>query len=164
MSLTIRLVTVDDAARVADICSVGWRQTVEGKMSKTFQQKTINHWYTIDKVTADIKQGSYTYVAELDGYVTGVIGGGMDGKFKGHVFVFYVDDKYRYKGIGKELLKKITARQKNKGATEQWVSVQEDNELGLPFYETQGFIVQYKRTVKSAGGEEQVSLKMRREI
>lgn len=164
MSLIIRHVTIDDAARVANICSIGWHQTVEGKMSKTFQQKTVNHWYTIDKVRADIKKGIYTYVAELDGYVTGVIGGGMDGKFKGHIFVFYVDDKYRYKGIGKELLKKITVRQRDKGAKEQWVSVQEDNELGLPFYDRQGFIVQEKRTVTSADGEKQVSLKMRREI
>lgn len=164
MSLIIRDVTAEDAERVAEICGTGWRQTVEGKLSKTFQQQTINHWYSLEKVTEDIKKGSYTYVAEQNGDVVGVIGGGMDGKAKGYVYVFYIDDKNRYQGIGKELLKKLTAHQRHKGATGQWVSVQEDNELGLPFYRSQGFIVQEKKVTTTANGEAQVSLKMRRDI
>ncbi|MDO5360707.1 MAG: GNAT family N-acetyltransferase, partial [Jeotgalicoccus sp.] len=83
---------------------------------------------------------------------------------RAEVYVFYIDSQYRYHGIGKALLHKLTAHQKNKGAAEQWVSVQADNELGLPFYKARGFIQQSVKETKSASGEVQVSLRMKREI
>ncbi|CEA03506.1 Acetyltransferase YpeA [Jeotgalicoccus saudimassiliensis] len=164
MTLVIRKPDVTDAERIAEICSTGWRQTVEGKLSSTLQQQTVNYWYNAKKVTQDIKKGSYTYVAEVDGTVTGVIGGGMNGKKRAEVYVFYIDEKYRYHGIGKSLLHKLTGHQQRKGAVEQWVSVQENNRLGLPFYKARGFIQQSVKETKSASGEVQVSLRMRREI
>ncbi|MFZ3579477.1 GNAT family N-acetyltransferase [Virgibacillus sp. DJP39] len=45
------------------------------------------------------------------------------------IYVLYVDETYRYKGIGRKLLEALTLQQMNKGATEQWVSVQEGNQL-----------------------------------
>lgn len=164
MALVIRKPEPEDAERIADICSTGWRQTVEGKMSSKFQQQTVNYWYNPDKVTADIKKGSYSYVAEKDGIIRGVIGGGMTGAKTAEVYVFYIDDKYRYHGIGKTLLDELTQHQKRKGADEQWVSVQQDNELGLPFYKARGFVCQSLKETKSADGEVQVSLRMKRQI
>lgn len=164
MILEIRKTKVEDAERIAQICCTGWRQTVEGKLSSTFQQQTVKYWYNADKVKQDIKKGSYSYTALCDGIVAGVIGGGMTGKTRAEVYVFYIDSKYRYHGIGKALLHKLTEHQKNKGAAEQWVSVQANNELGLPFYKARGFVRQSVKETKSASGEVQVSLRMKRDI
>lgn len=164
MTLVIRKPEVIDAGRIVDICSTSWRQTVEGKLSSTFVQQTVNYWYNAEKVEQDIKKGSYSYVAEIDGKVAGVIGGGMTGKKRAEVYVFYIDKEYRYHGIGTALLHKLTEHQQRKGANEQWVSVQQNNELGLPFYKARGFIQQSVKETKSAAGEVQVSLRMKRDI
>ena len=164
MTLVIRKPEVIDAGRIADICSTSWRQTVEGKLSSAFQQQTVNYWYNAEKVEQDIKKGSYSYVAEIDGKVAGVIGGGMTGKKRGEVYVFYIDKEYRYHGTGKALLHKLTEYHQRKGAEEQWASVQADNDLGLPFYKARGFIQQSVKETKSAAGEVQVSLRMKRDI
>ncbi|WP_213810741.1 GNAT family N-acetyltransferase [Jeotgalicoccus sp. WY2] len=164
MTLEIRKTEVRDAERIREICSTGWKQTVQGKLSSTFQQQTVNYWYNADKVKQDIKKGSYAYTAVYDGIAVGVIGGVIPGAKRAEVYVFYIDSKYRYHGIGKALLHKLTEHQKNKGAAEQWVSVQADNELGLPFYKARGFIQQSVKETKSASGEVQVSLRMKRDI
>lgn len=164
MIFEIRKTEAGDAERIAEICSAGWRQTVEGKLSSTFQQQTVNYWYNIDKVRQDIHKGSYSYTAVYDGVIAGVIGGGMTGAKRAEVHVFYIDSKYRYHGIGKALLHKLTEHHKDKGAAEQWVSVQADNDLGLPFYKARGFVQQSVKETKSATGEVQVSLRMKRDI
>lgn len=164
MTLEIRKTEVQDAERIREICSTGWRQTVEGKLSSTFQQQTVHYWYNADKVKQDIKKGSYSYTAVYNGIIAGVIGGGMTGKERAEVYVFYIDSKYRYHGIGKALLNTLTEYQKSKGAAEQWVSVQTDNKLGLPFYKARGFVQQSIKETKSASGEVQVSLRMKRDI
>lgn len=164
MTLEIRKTEVRDAECIREICSTGWKQTVEGKLSSTFQQQTVNYWYNADKVKHDIKKGSYAYTAVYDGNAVGVIGGGIPGPKRAEVYVFYIDSEYRYHGIGKALLHKLTEHQKYKGAAEQWVSVQADNELGLPFYKARGFIQQSVKETKSGSGELQVSLRMKRDI
>lgn len=164
MTLVIRKPEVIDAGRIADICSTSWRQTVKGKLSSAFVQQTVNYWYNAEKVEQDIKKGSYSYVAEIDGKVAGVIGGGMTGKKRAEVYVFYIDKEYRYHGIGTALLHKLTEYHQRKGAEEQWASVQADNDLGLPFYKARGFIQQSVKETKSAAGEVQVSLRMKRDI
>ena len=78
--------------------------------------------------------------------------------------MLYVDETYRYKGIGRLLLEALTELQKEQGAAKQWVSVQEDNQHGIPFYEARGFRLQGKKTELTDTGEEQVSLRYSREI
>ncbi|HIW11583.1 MAG TPA: GNAT family N-acetyltransferase [Candidatus Salinicoccus stercoripullorum] len=162
--LVIRRPEISDALRIAVICSEGWRQTVDGTMSESFQRSIISFWYTEDKVAGDIRRGSYSYVAEVNGVVAGVIGGGMTALDTSKVFVFYVDREYRYRGIGKELLAKITEGHRKRGAVCQWVSVQEGNEHGLPFYEARGFVYQRDKKTKTETGEVQISRRYRREL
>src|SRR5699024_5932474 len=40
MTLVIRKPEVTDAGHIRDICSTGWRETVEGKLSGAFVQQT----------------------------------------------------------------------------------------------------------------------------
>lgn len=149
---------------ISEICSKGWKQTVEGKLSAEYQEQNIAFWYDYKKIREDLEAGFYTHVAVVDSDVTGVIGGGMTGPDVAEVFVLYMDEDYRYQGIGRRLLEALTELQKEQGATEQWVSVQEDNQRGIPFYEARGFVYQGKKSETTITGEEQVSLRYLRKI
>jgi ribosomal protein S18 acetylase RimI-like enzyme len=164
MDITIRHAAEKDTERIADICREGWLETVADKLSETAQTKIVRFWYSYEKVLSDIKKGSYKYVAEMDDRVVGVIGGGMTNKRTGHIFVFYMDKMYRYQGIGSKLLEKITEDQKRKGAINQRVSVQNDNDLGLPFYYAHGFQMTEEVEADTGTHETQISLKMERMI
>jgi len=58
----------------------------------------------------------------------------------------------------------LTEEQLERGAKKQWVSVQEDNQLGIPFYESRGFIYQKKRTTVTDTGENQISLRYMKKL
>lgn len=152
------------AEAIAAICAAGWRQTVEGVLSKAYQQQNVEFWYNIERVSNDILKGAYTHVALIDSEVAGVIGGGMTGPGMSEIFMFYVDERYRYQGVGRRLLEALTQEQMNQGASKQWVSVQEGNQLGIPFYEARAFVYQEKRVTSIETGEEQVSLRYRRHL
>ncbi|MER2060485.1 MAG: GNAT family N-acetyltransferase, partial [Niallia sp.] len=155
---------LEHAKAIQRICSTGWRQTVEEMLSEECQKQTVEFWYTFNRIEKDIKNGSYSYVALLGSEVVGVIGGGITGKNVSEVFVLYMDEKYRYQGIGRLLLEALTKDQVEIGATKQWVSVQEGNHRGIPFYEARGFIFQEKKIAVTKTGEEQVSLRYARAI
>ncbi|CAI9395367.1 MULTISPECIES: GNAT family N-acetyltransferase [Bacillaceae] len=154
----------EHAEMIRKICSTGWRQTVEGKLSEECQNQTVDFWYKLNRIEKDIENGSYSYVALFDSEVVGVIGGGITGDNVSEVFVLYIDEKYRYQGIGRLLLEALTKDQVALGATRQWVSVQEGNHRGIPFYEARGYIFQEKKITVTETGEEQVSLRYARAI
>lgn len=164
MDLKIRKVRLEDAERVGVICRNGWLDTVDARLSDTYKRRNVEFWYSRDKVGQDIKKGQYSYVAEMDGSVVGVIGGGMISGNENEVFVFYMDKNYRYMGIGRQLLNVFTENFMKRGAKVQWVSVQEDNTLGLPFYESNGFRFQSIKETGTGTGEVQRSLRMKREL
>ncbi|MDY0406447.1 GNAT family N-acetyltransferase [Virgibacillus sp. 179-BFC.A HS] len=139
MNISIIKATTEHAKEISRICSTGWRQTVEGFYSEEYQIKNIEYWYNHKRVVEDIVKVIYTHVAMVDKEVAGTIGGTITEPGVSEIFVFYVDDVYRYKGIGTELLDAFTKEHIKKGATEQYVSVQEGNELGIPFYKSRGF-------------------------
>lgn len=127
------------------ICTIGWRQTVENKYDEEYKTKTVENWYNHERVLRDIKNNIYTHVALMDNKVVGTIGGILNNEKESEIYVFYVDDAYRYKGIGKKLLEVFTLEHTEKGAVKQLVSVEEGNTLGLPFYKARGFKYEKKR-------------------
>lgn len=149
---------------IARICTVGWKQTVEGMLSEEYQNKNVNYWYNHNKVRSDIESGNYSHVALIGSKVVGTVGGAITGPARGDVFVLYVDETYRYQGIGRRLLTALTNQQIAEGAREQWVSVEKDNWRGIPFYEARGFVLQEERISNIAPGETHVSLKYKRTI
>ncbi|WP_232827950.1 GNAT family N-acetyltransferase [Paraliobacillus sp. X-1268] len=145
MELTIVKPSENHTSEIATICTNGWKQTVENKLSDKHQVKTVAFWYQKERVKQDIEKGIYTYVALIDDKVVGVIGGGLKEPNIGEIFVFYVDEEYRYKGVGKQLLERFTEYQLKINVKEQWVSVQDGNQRGIPFYEARGFTFQKKK-------------------
>jgi ribosomal protein S18 acetylase RimI-like enzyme len=104
-------------------------------------------------------------VAVEEETVVGAGGGGIIAPGVGEVFVLYLDPTRRGEGIGTLLLEAITEQQRGQGAREQWVSVEPDNEKGLPFYRARGFEVRGERPAWGTKPEEgQVSLRLRRSI
>ncbi|MDL4842321.1 GNAT family N-acetyltransferase [Aquibacillus rhizosphaerae] len=102
------------------------------------------------------------HIALLNSDVVGVIGGVITKPSVGEVFVLYVNEAYLYKGIGRRLFEALTKDQKHKNAVEQWVSVQEGNQRGIPFYEARGFLFQKSKITLTETGEKQVSLRYSR--
>jgi len=139
VDILITKATTEHAREISRICSIGWRQTVQGFYSEEYQVKNVEYWYNHKRVVEDIVKGIYTHVAMVDKKVAGTIGGTITEPGVSEIFVFYVDGVYRYKGIGTKLLKAFTEEHLKLGATEQYVSVQEGNQLGIPFYKSRGF-------------------------
>ncbi|WP_090239423.1 GNAT family N-acetyltransferase [Lentibacillus halodurans] len=164
MNVTIAKPQTKHAKAIAAICSSGWKQTVEGKLSEEYQIQNIVYWYNHERVVHDIHNGAYTFTALIDSKVAGVIGGGMIGPNAGEIFVLYVDETYRYKGIGRHLLEVLTQKQMISGAAEQWVSVQKGNQLGIPFYEARGFKCHGRRVTTTETGEKKVALRYSRQV
>lgn len=164
MAPIIRRPQPEDASDVARICRLGWQQTVEGVLSESHQQQTMDFWYTEDKVRQDIGRGHYSFVAVVDTGVVGVIGGGKAAGTSAEIHIFYVDELCRYQGIGSRLLDQMTRHQKSKGFNEQWVSVQEGNVHGQPFYESKGFKYAGRKIRTTSTGEKQVSNRYRRNL
>ncbi|WP_077622926.1 GNAT family N-acetyltransferase [Sediminibacillus massiliensis] len=155
---------VEHTEAIAAICANGWKQTVNGKLSEEYQNKNIDFWYSHDKVSHDIREGNYTHAALFENKIAGVIGGGITKPGRCEVFVLYVDENQRYQGIGSLLLDALTEQQLEQGATEQWVSVQEGNQFGIPFYEARGFSFKQRKVSITETDEERVSLRYSRFI
>ncbi|MDL4842322.1 hypothetical protein [Aquibacillus rhizosphaerae] len=45
---------------ISTICATGWKQTVEGKLSKDYQEKNVNTWYRYERVYNDNNVGLYS--------------------------------------------------------------------------------------------------------
>ncbi|WP_124219552.1 GNAT family N-acetyltransferase [Aquisalibacillus elongatus] len=139
MNVSIVKAAPEHTEDISRICSLGWRQTVQRIYSEEYQIKNVEHWYNHKRVHEDIVNGIYTHVAIVDEQVAGTIGGIVSKLGTSEIYVFYVDDAYRYSGIGTKLLEAFTKEHIKKGATEQYASVQEGNKLGIPFYKSRGF-------------------------
>ncbi|GAA0459593.1 GNAT family N-acetyltransferase [Alkalibacillus silvisoli] len=139
MDISITKAEPEHTEEISSICSIGWRQTVQGIYSEEYQIKNVEYWYNLKKVKEDIVKGVYTHVAMVDQTVVGTIGGVMTEPSASEIYVFYIDENYRFKGIGKKLLDAFTKDHIRKGATDQYVSVQDGNSLGIPFYKLRGF-------------------------
>lgn len=164
MDITIVNPNYEHIPEIARICAIGWKQTVEDTLSESFQEKNVAYWYNHDKVRADINSGSYSHVALIGTDVVGTVGGMLTSTKRGDVFVLYVDERYRYQGIGRRLLSELTKEQVAQGAVEQWVSVEKGNWRGIPFYEARGFVKQKEQIGRTDTGEMHVSLKYRRAL
>ena len=79
-----------------------------------------------------------------------------------------IDDRPPNRQIGSGfglLLDAITERQRSQGALEQWVSVEPENEKGLPFYLARGFHVLGNRPAWGTRPEEgRISLRLMRRL
>ncbi|WP_249872129.1 GNAT family N-acetyltransferase [Oceanobacillus saliphilus] len=149
---------------IAEICAIGWQQTVEGKLSEKYQEIAKQVWYTEERVKNEINKGIYKYSAIADGKVVGTIGGELNKERLSWIWVLYIDEAYRYQGIGKKLLQAYSKDHQEAGATEQWVTVMDENFRGIPFYESNGFVAQERVVKKTETDEDEIVWKYKRSL
>lgn len=169
-SVIIRQATKNDAKDLTNVLTISQWFTYEHLYSKEYIEKIILQYYNIERIEQEILSISFQwhgyFIAEEDGKVIGVIGGGMINKNAGEVYVFYMDPTLRGRGIGTRLLDYYTKIQKHTyRASEQWVSVAKGNVYGIPFYEARGFKFQYEELAYgTTKADNDISLKYKRII
>ncbi|WP_327205552.1 GNAT family N-acetyltransferase [Rossellomorea vietnamensis] len=104
-------------------------------------EEFYNEERILKEVTTSNREWGGYFVAVEDDKVVGAGGGGMVSETEGELYVLYLDPLRRNEGIGTRLLDAITKQQKEEfNARKQWVSVQQGNQKGIPFYEAKGFV------------------------
>ncbi|MDC3415205.1 GNAT family N-acetyltransferase [Aquibacillus sp. 3ASR75-11] len=154
---------------IINVCTAGYRFVSEGILPFDYVECRCNEFYNIERVKKEVAEvnrywGGY-FVALENNLVIGAGGGGMINENSSELFVLYLNPERRNEGIGTKLLNAITEQQKRLGAIEQWVSVQKDNDKGIPFYEAKGF--QFQEEIKSFESKPEdnvISLRYKRHI
>jgi GNAT superfamily N-acetyltransferase len=169
----LRLARVGDEGVICDICRRGFALSSTGLLSPVTVERQADLYYNPERVRHDITtagdtprwQGYVVAASDLHG-VLGAAGGGVTDEGVGNVYVLYLDPELRGHGIGTALLDFVTEQQLSGGAVEQWVSVTEGNDLGIPFYLARGFVVRERipYIVADNGTVEAHSLRMSRTI
>jgi GNAT superfamily N-acetyltransferase len=167
--ITVKQAEPQHTEGIAKVCSDGYRATYKETHSEDYIERIIGEFYNHDRIREEIGSSGPGwdgwYVALEEDKVVGAIGGGMLDETKGEVYVLYLDPVRRGEGIGTLLLNALTEVQKEKGATEQWVSVAKGNQKGIPFYEARGFqFVMEQQSFGNGKQEDYVSLRYCRKI
>ncbi|MCA0149641.1 GNAT family N-acetyltransferase [Rossellomorea vietnamensis] len=144
---------------IKKVCSEVNRATYRDIYTKEYIERVIEEFYNEERILKEVTSldrhwGGY-YVALENDEVIGAGGGGMISETEGELYVLYLDPTRRNEGIGTLLLEAITQQQKEEfHASKQWVSVQEGNEKGIPFYEARGFVYENAQLGYGNEGEE----------
>jgi ribosomal protein S18 acetylase RimI-like enzyme len=80
-------------------------------------------------------------VAAVDGAVVGTVMGGYDGH-RGWVYSVAVDPRFRRRGIGAALIRRLEAAFAERGCLKVNLQVRETNPGVIPFYEKLGYSVE----------------------
>ncbi|MDW0117124.1 GNAT family N-acetyltransferase [Sporosarcina thermotolerans] len=168
--ILVRSARQDEAKPISHLLSKCQWFTYRNLYSDIYIQRLINKYYNAERIQREIttidKSWHGYFVAEKDGKLLGVIGGGMADDSDGEIYVFYMDPDYRGMGIGTRLLEFYTKIQKyTYGAERQWVSVAKGNLYGIPFYEAKGFSFKREEIAYGSTDEDQdISLVYSRQI
>jgi GNAT superfamily N-acetyltransferase len=155
----------EDVGEIVRICSAGWRTTYAAIRSPDEIESAIATFYAPERVRQEIapagpQWGGYV-VAEDEGELLVAGGGGLTAPGVGELFVLYADPGRRRRGGGTAVLAFVSEQQREGGATEQWVSVQPHNALGIAFYRARGFVPRGRQPAFEGVGE---SLRMSRAL
>lgn len=144
----VRLARPDEAEAVCAVCRAGFSASSHGLLPDATIEQQAAAYYDPERVRGEIlsagdDRGWQGYVVAVTdtGDVIGAAGGGVAPDGAGQVYVLYLDPDLRGRGVGSALLDLVTDQQRSAGATEQWVSVTEGNQMGIPFYLARGFAV-----------------------
>jgi GNAT superfamily N-acetyltransferase len=166
---TVRPATVDDAARIGEICATAYRDTYRDLLPSDFVERTIRDFYGVERVRREVAADAPHWlgyqVVEEGGRVLGAAGGGMTSPAVGELFVIYLDPAERGRGLGTLLLDRVTGQLREAGAVEMWASVFEGNAKGIPFYEARGFVpVELTTAYGTLPGEQIRSVRLRKRL
>jgi ribosomal protein S18 acetylase RimI-like enzyme len=139
METVIRLMEEKDIPLVQNVARTSWKATYKEIIPERVQRNFINMAYSDEMMQRRMK-ATFLYVAETSNEIVGFANFSRV-KEKGEVELsaIYLLPKAQGKGIGSALLAK--GINELKGATELFINVEENNELGKSFYIAKGFQV-----------------------
>ncbi len=77
-------------------------------------------------------------VAEEDGKIIGTVIGGYDGR-RGMIYHLAVEESYRHRGLGRQLMAEVERRLKAKGCQRSYLLVKDDASDVIEFYRSIGW-------------------------
>jgi ribosomal protein S18 acetylase RimI-like enzyme len=166
--IEIKKASLDHVDGIRRVCTDGWRETYKNIRPKIYIEKVIESFYSAERIRREVeepKNWNGWYVALERNNVVGAGGGGMISPTSAELFVLYMDPNRKGQGIGTLLLNAITQEFKGQGASEQWVAVEKDNQMGIPFYKAKGFKVRGEaRSYQTRPEDNFTVLRMSRDI
>jgi N-acetylglutamate synthase len=122
----IRRLQIKDIRKIVNL----WKKTKGIGLSEADSEKNLKRFIS--------KNTGLNYVFEVNGKIAGTILCGNDGR-RGYLYHVVVDESFRAKGIGKELVQKSLEALKKQGIQKCHLFVFENNELGIGFWKGTGW-------------------------
>jgi hypothetical protein len=143
----VRLARAGEEDAICDVCREGFASSSQGLLSPGTIERQADVYYDPARVRGGIASAGeapewqvYVVAVSESGGVLGAAGGGVTGGWSATSTCSTCARRCE-DVIGTALLDFVTEQQKAAGASEQWVSVTEGNDLGIPFYLARGFVV-----------------------
>lgn len=159
--VTTKGATAEEADDICRICRASWREAYRDVLPSEYVEANVRLRYKPERIAGQIEENDGTpgwLVALDDGEserregtdktdetdqmnetVVGVIRGDRPEPGVGEIFSLYVHPDRQGEGVGSALLTALTERQRERGATDQWVYVFADHDDAIGFYDSKGF-------------------------
>ncbi len=146
----VRKVNPTDASRMADIQIFGWRNAYRGIIDDKILFSKLDIEKKAKSFRASIEEGKELwYVYEEDDIIKGMMCFGNsrdeDRADSFELYCIYVDPLMLRQSIGKQMIEFFEAEAKAKGFNKVILWVLEKNQIGVNFYEKNGYRFEGKR-------------------
>lgn len=145
MTVTVREATPDDAPAVQDVARESWHAAHDHVLGRDRVTETLEEWYGLEDLEETIEESrdrrdAIFLVAEDGGEIVGFAQAGphADEPAIGSLYRIYVHPDRWGAGIGTDLLEAIEETLAAE-FDRLWLAVLAENEVGVSFYESQGF-------------------------
>ena len=141
--VSIRSATVDDAEAIQQVARDSWHAAYDAVIGADQVDETVDSWYGPERLVADdIEQPERLFfVATIDREVVAFAEAvpDEDDVQLAHLYRIYVVPAEWSRGIGSSLLDHIETHLDDQGFDRLHLSVMAENDVGVSFYESQGF-------------------------
>ncbi len=152
--VVVRTAEVKDAEGIANVHVKMWQQAYKGQIPDEYLDNLsvgqgTEGW---KKQLENPIEGSFAYVADIDGKVVGWCTGGVsrdEDAYKeiGELYGIYVLPGYTDKGVGSKLMGQLLNTLKTEGYTQATLWVLDSNEKSKKWYEAKGWRIEGKTKV-----------------
>jgi len=144
--MQFRAAVAQDAAEIADFMTRNFLAAYGHSSSPENVQKAINDYYGVDAQRADLAEASIVnWLCIINDKIVGLAQvKPPKADFESHRFElsrFYVDTQYHGKGIAPLLMQETLDIIKLRGASYLWLSVWQESQQAIRFYQKQGFVI-----------------------
>lgn len=153
--ITIRPANEIDAAAIATVHIVAWKETYQGIVPEDFLQnlsieRRTAQW--VNSLSDPQNQYHHAFVAELNGQVVGFANYGFstDTEYRGELFAIYMLKSAQKRGIGRMLVSEVVTGFAGLGVDSMLVWVLKENPA-RGFYENLGGVFLRETTIEIGG-------------